>query len=64
MFFFSFGWTEQSLPQTAKTSKTPKTPKNSVSDVDAGSNSSSLDTVDDSGSESDNSLVFQVNSIQ
>jgi len=53
----------KSLPQTAKTSKTPKTPKNSVSDVDAGSNSSSLDTVDDSGSESDNSLVFQDNNL-
>ena len=50
-FFFLL----QSLPQT------PKTAKNCSVDVDGGSsNSSSLETVDDSGSEADNSLVFQV----
>lgn len=54
IFFFFF----QSLPQT------PKTPKSAGSVLNGGDGScSSSETVDDSGSEADNSLVYQDNNL-
>ena len=50
----------QSLPQTPKS---PKSCSFAVIGNSSGSNSSSLETVDDSGSEADNALVYQDNNL-